>query len=84
MDQEEDDWGGKIEFGCLLFEDECTQAHACAGRLMGVLSHIREKVIGAPNYDPRDIVGLVDKYRDAHISDDSGWRKVDSEEWFVV
>ena len=56
MDQEEEDWGGKIEFGFsdasvskeledyfLLFEDECIQSHTCAGRVMGVLSHIREK-----------------------------------------
>ena len=44
MDQDEEDWGGKIEFGFrnekfpkdledyfILFEDECTQSHACAG-----------------------------------------------------
>ena len=65
----------------MLFEDQCTQAHLCAGRVMGVLSHLRGKVIKAPSYDPRDIVELLDKYRDAHISD-SGWRDVDPEEWF--
>ena len=48
----------------------------------GVLSHIRESVIEPPSYDPRNIVDLIDKYRDAHISD-SGWREVDPEEWFA-
>ena len=93
MDEEENDWGGRIEFGFkdnnfpkdvedyfLLYEDECTLDHLCAGRVMGVLSHFRGKVIEAPSYDPRDIVELLDKYRDAHISD-SGWREVDPEEW---
>ena len=49
MDQEEEDWGGRVEFGfCdrnfakeledyfLLFEDKCDLSHACAGRVMGV------------------------------------------------
>ena len=58
------------------------QGHACAGRVMGVLSHVRAKVIGPPSYDPRDIVELLERYGDAHISD-SGWREVDPEEWFV-
>jgi hypothetical protein len=49
---------------------------------MGVLSHLREKVIEPPSYDHRHIVDLVDKYQDAHISD-SGWREVDPEEWFA-
>ena len=48
VDQEEEDLGGKIEFGFsdasfskdiedyfLLFEDECSQSHICAGRVMG-------------------------------------------------
>ena len=53
MDQTEDDWGGKIEFGfsdktfCkdiedyfLLFEDECSlQSHTCAARVARVLEH---------------------------------------------
>ena len=65
-----------------LFEDECTQSHMCAGRVMGVLSHFRKKAVKPPDYDPRNIVDLVDKYRDAHISD-SGWREVDPEEWFL-
>ena len=94
MDQEEDDWGGRLEFGfsdCsfakevedyfLLFEDRCSQSHSCAGRVMGVLSHLRDKVIEPPSYDPRNIVDLIDKYQDAHIND-SGWREVDPEEWF--
>ena len=94
MDEEEEDWGGKLEFGFsdssfpkdiedyfLIFEDECTQSHACAGRVMGVLSHFRGKVLEPPSYDPRNIVDLIEKYGDAHISD-SGWREVDPEEWF--
>ena len=94
MDQEEEDWGGKVEFGFdeknfpkdiedyfLLFEDKCDLTHACAGRVMGVASHFRDKVLKPPDYDPRDIVDLIDKYGDAHVSD-SGWREVDTEEWF--
>ena len=93
MDQDEDDWGGRLEFGFsennfpkeiedyfLLFEDKCSQSHHCAGRVMGVLSNQRKHVIEPPDYDPRNIVDLLDKYRDAHISD-SGWREVDPEEW---
>ena len=63
----------------LLFEDECTQSHTCAGRVMGVLCHIREKAFKPPSYDPRKNVNLVDKYMDAHISD-SGRREVDPDE----
>jgi hypothetical protein len=94
MDQEEEDWGGRVEFGfCgknfakeledyfLLFEDKCDLSHACAGRVMGVASHFRNKVLKPPDYDPRNIVDLIDKYGDAHVSD-SGWREVDTEEWF--
>ena len=94
MDQEEEDWGGRVEFGfCdkhfpkdiedyfLIFEDKCDQNHACAGRVMGVASHYRDKVLKPPNYDPRNIVDLIEKYVDAHISD-SGWRELDTEEWF--
>ena len=66
----------------MLFEDECSQSHACVGRVMGVLSHLRETVIEPPSYDPRNILDLIDKYRDANISD-SGWRGVDPEEWFA-
>ena len=86
MDKDKEDWGGNIEFWLqqqefsknledyfILFEDECTQSHACAGMM--------EKVIGPPSFDPRNIVDLVDKYGDAHISD-SGWREVDPEEWY--
>ena len=94
MDPDEEDWGGKIEFGFhqktfptdmedyfLLFEDKCSQLHTCAGRVMGIQSHARESVIKPPSYDPRDIVALVEKYGDAHVSD-SGWRVVDPEEWY--
>ena len=95
MDQEEEDWGGRVEFGYqeksfptdledyfLLFEDKCSQIHPCAGRVMGIQSHVRERVIKPPSYDPRDIVALVEKYGDAHVSD-SGWRVVDREEWYA-
>ena len=90
MDQEEEDWGGRLEFGFsekhfedffLSFEDQCELSHACAGRVMGVASYYRDKVLGPPKYDPRNIVDLLDKYGDAHISD-SGWREVDTEEWY--
>ena len=95
MDQEEDDWGGTIQFGFsdktfdkdiedyfAMFEDECSiQSHYCAGRVARVLDHVRGMVIGPPDYDPRSIVGLLDKYGDAHVSN-SGWREVDPEEWF--
>ena len=73
MDQDEEDWGGKIEFGFyektfptdledyfLLFENKCSQIHTCAGRVMGIQSHVRERVIKPPSYDPRDIVALVE------------------------
>ena len=95
MDQNEEDWGGKIEFGFsdknfpkemedyfMLFEDQCTLSHYCAGRVMGVLAHVREKIIKPPGYDPRDIVKLVERYGDAHISD-FGWREVSREEWHI-
>ena len=72
MDQEEEDWGGRVEFGfCdknfpkeledyfLLFEDKCDLSHACAGRVMGVASHFRDKVLKPPDYDPRNIVDLI-------------------------
>ena len=58
----------------MLFEDKCTKSHTCAGRVMGVLSHISRK--------PRNIMELVDKYRDANISY-SGWRELDPEIWFA-
>ena len=94
MDPEENDWGGRVEFGFsdktfpkdfedyfLIFEDDCsTQSHTCAGRVMGVLFDMRDKVLKPPEFDPRNVVDLIDKYRDAHIMD-SGWREVDTEEW---
>ena len=64
MDEEEEDWGGKIEFGYqgksfptdmedyfLLFEDRCSQSHTCAGRVMGIQSHVRDQLLKPP--DPR-------------------------------
>ena len=81
MDQDEEDRGGKIEFGFMdkkfskeledyfiLFEDECTQSHACAGRVMGVASGMREKLIEPPSFDPRNIVDLVEKYGESKVS----------------
>ena len=65
-----------------VFEDKCSQLHNCAARVMGIQSHARESVIKPPSYDPRDIVALVEKYGDAHISD-SGWRAVDPEECYA-
>ena len=94
MDPEEQDWGGRVEFGFsdktfpkdfedyfLMFEDDCTtQSHTCAGRIMGVLFDMRDEVLQPPSYDLRNVVDLIDRYRDAHIMD-SGWREVDTEEW---
>ena len=71
-----------IEDFFLLFEDKCSQTHTCAGRIMGIQSHVRDKVLKPPGYDPRDIVALVERYGDAHISG-SGWRPVDPEEWIA-
>jgi hypothetical protein len=95
MDEEDKDWGGKLVFGfsgsnftkdvedyCLLFEDECTQSHSCFWRVMEVFSHMKESVNETPSYDPRNIVNLLDKYRDAHISD-SEWVEVDPDSWFA-
>ena len=48
--------GSMIKSFC-CFEDECTQSHTSAGRVMEVIVHI---VIV--------IVDLLNKYRDAHIS----------------
>ena len=53
----------------------------CAGRVMGIQSHVRDQLLKQPDYDPRDIVALLEKYGDAHISD-SGWSAVDPEEWY--
>ena len=49
---------------------------------MGVLAHVRDNVVKAPVHDPRNIVDLVERYGDAHISD-CGWRAVDQEEWYA-
>jgi hypothetical protein len=42
-----------VEDYFLMFEDQCTQSHACAGKVRGVLSHIRKKLIDPPSYDQR-------------------------------
>ena len=68
LDQEEEDWGGKIKFGfsdknfsteiedyILLFEDKFDQSHACAGRVMGVAYHLRDKVIKPRIYTPETL-----------------------------
>ena len=95
MNREEEDWGGKLEFGFsdtsfpkeiedyfLLFEDECSLLahHNCAARVMGVVSNMKDKLLQPPSYDPRSILDLLDKYGDAHIID-SGCREVLTEEW---
>ena len=62
-------------------EDKCsTQSHTCGGRVSGVVFNMRDKLLKPPSYDPRNVEEMLDKYRDAHISD-SGWREVDTEEW---
>ena len=59
MDREEEDWGGKLEFGFsdksfpkeiedyfLLIEDDCsTQSHNCFGRVMGVVFNMRDRIL---------------------------------------
>ena len=94
MDPDEDDWGGKVEFGFkkkdfsveiddyfVKFEDEClTQTHNCFGRVRGVLFAMKNLALQPPSYDTRNIIELVEKYGDGHILD-SGWREVDPEEW---
>ena len=97
LDREEEDWGGRLEFGFsedkfpkeiedyfLLMEDECSLLghQNCAGRVKSVVFNMREKVMKPPDHDPRSIVELLEKYGDAHILD-SGWREVDIEEWVV-
>ena len=95
MNPEEDDWGGRIEFGYskkgfsvelqdyfIMFEDECsTLTHNCAGRIRGVLFDMKDKALKPPDFDSRSIIDLIEKYEDAHILD-CGWREVDPEEWF--
>ena len=96
MDPEEEDWGGRLEFGFneksfpkeiedyfLLMEDECsTHSHNCGGRVKGVVFNMRDSVLKPPSYNPRNVVevDLIEKHGDAHILD-SGWREVDMEEW---
>ena len=94
MDREEDDWGGKLEFGFsdtsfpkeiedyfLLFEDNCSiQSHNCFARVKSVVFNMRNSLLDPPSYDPRSIEDLLNKYSDAHVID-SGWREVDTEEW---
>ena len=62
------------------FFKKVINSHSCAGRIMGVLFDMRDRVLKPPSYDLRNVVDLIDRYRDAHIMD-SGWREVDSEEW---
>ena len=59
-------------------EDEfTTQSKSCAGSVMGGYS---STLLRPPSYDPRNMVDLQYRYRDAHISD-SGWRNEDTDEW---
>ena len=59
---------------CYFAEDECSQSQACAGKVMGFLSHLRDKALLPPSFDHRNIVDLINKNRDAHIGD-SGWSR---------
>ena len=70
-----------VEDYFLLFEDECSAHQTCAGRVAGLLSHVRDSLIKPPSHDPRNVVDILENYGDAHVSD-SGWREVDIEEWF--
>ena len=81
MNPDEEDWGGRIEFGYqdknfsievedyfLMFEERCSLAsHHCAARVSGVALNVRDRVLQPPDYDGMNIVELVDKYGDAHI-----------------
>ena len=69
---------GHFEDYFLIFEDCSTKSYSCVGRIMGVLFEMRDKVLQP--HDLRNVVDLIDRYRDAHIMD-SGWREVDMEEW---
>ena len=77
-----DYYSQEMEDHFLPFEDKCNLSHLCAGRVMGVLAHVRDMVIKAPDHDPRNIVDLMERYGDAHISD-CGWREVDREVWYL-
>ena len=72
----------EIEDYFLLFEDECsTLGHQnCLARVKSVVLSMRHLALKPPDYDPRSILDLLDRYGDAHILD-SGWREVDTEEW---
>ena len=95
LNREEQDWGGRLEFMFnkkyfpkeiedyfLLMEDECsTLGHlGFLARVKSVAFDMRKSLLRPPDYDPRSIVDLVDKYGDAHVLD-SGWREVDTDEW---
>ena len=56
--------------------------YSCGGRVTGVVFNMMDSVLKPPSYDPRNIVDLLNKYRDAHIID-SGCREVDHEQWFA-
>ena len=73
MDREEEDWGGRLEFGFndnlfpketqdyfLLIEDECsTHSHNCGGSVPGVVFNMRDSVLKPPSYNPRNVVDLI-------------------------
>ena len=64
------------------FEDQSTGAQDIRKTKSDLLGFfLKHPLLKPPDYDPRDIVALVEKYGDAHISD-SGWRPIDPEEWF--
>ena len=41
-------------------EDNCTLSQSCAGRVMGVLEHVRDNVVKPPTQDLRNIMDLVE------------------------
>jgi len=85
---DEEDCGGRVHFGFdddtfprevgdffLLMEDECLLPHSCAGRIMAMLFSMRDKVLNNLSDDSPNVIDLLDKYGDAHVSD-CGWRRV--------
>ena len=64
----------------LLFEDECSLFHSCAGRVKMVRDDMRGSLLPPPSWDDRDIAVNLARVGAGCISD-TGWREVDPEEW---
>ena len=69
MGPSKEDWSGKLEFGFIdnkfdkdsedyfiLFEDQCTLFHNCAGKVHGLQALVRDKVLEPLSYHPINIV----------------------------